>query len=197
MKYGIVYFSIVFLTILQGKIILPDENNENWKVINTKKAWVGSKGYKGVDWCRAKGILNAPIEEVRNIIEDKKNYPNVFKRIDEIQILTDEIVYIALDMPFPFSGRDYIIKYTKLQDNNDLIYRFAAVPDSEVPIQKDYVRLLHAAGEWHLHSLNSKSTEVTYIWNGELLGDFPNWALTRAWKTQGQEVMTWLKEAVE
>ena len=98
---------------------------------------------------------------------------------------------------FPFSKRDYIVKYIQLQDNNDMIYRFAAVPDSGIPIQKDYVRLIHSAGERRLHSLNSKSTEVTYIWNGELLGDFPSWALTRAWQTQGQEVMTWLKDAVE
>jgi hypothetical protein len=35
------------------------------------------------------------------------------------------------------------------------------------------------------------------MWNGELLGDFPDWALTRAWIEQGNEVMTWIEEALE
>ena len=39
-------------------------------------------------------------------------------------------------------------------------------------------------------------TELIYTWNGELLGDFPNFALTRAWQEQGNEVMGWLKEAL-
>jgi len=72
-----------------------------------------------------------------------------------------------------------------------------SVKDSEIPIHKDYVRLIHAAGEWRLHPLDESSTEVTYTWNGELLGDFPDWALNRAWKTQGDEVLNWLKEAVQ
>jgi hypothetical protein len=45
--------------------------------------------------------------------------------------------------------------------------------------------------------LNNKQTEVTYIWNGELLGDFPDWALKEAWTKQGNEVLTWLQESLE
>ena len=148
-------------------------------------------------WCRAAITISAPIETVQKIIEDKENYPKVFKRIEKTTLLTNEIVHIILDMPFPFYGRDYIVRYTQLQEENDIVYRFTAVEDSGIPIHEDYIRLIHAAGEWRLHSLKDSSTEVTYIWNGELLGDFPSWALTRAWKTQGQEVLTWLKDGVE
>ena len=100
-------------------------------------------------------------------------------------------------MPFPFYGRDYIVRYTQLHEENDIVYRFTSVEDSEIPIHEDYVRLIHAAGEWRLHPLDQSSTEVTYTWNGELLGTFPNWGLTRAWETQGDEVLTWLKKAVK
>ena len=100
-------------------------------------------------------------------------------------------------MPFPFYGRDYIVSYTQFQEENDIVYRFTAVENSGISVHEDYVRLIHAAGEWRLHSLDSSSTEVTYIWNGELLGNFPEWALSRAWETQGDEVLTWLKEAVK
>ena len=84
-----------------------------------------------------------------------------------------------------------------IQEENDIVYRFTAVENSGISVHEDYVRLIHAAGEWRIHSLDSSSTEVTYIWNGELLGNFPEWALSRAWETQGHEVLTWLKEAVK
>ena len=59
------------------------------------------------------------------------------------------------------------------------------------------MRLIRASGEWKLSPLDSNQTEITYTWNGELLGDFPDWALTRAWEQQGIEVINWLREAIE
>ena len=59
-----------------------------------------------------------------------------------------------------------------------------------------YVRLVNAAGQWKLISIDGK-TYVYYRWNGELRGDFPDWALTRAWNEQGTEVLLWLEEYLE
>ncbi|MFH1463060.1 MAG: hypothetical protein ABIO70_01610 [Pseudomonadota bacterium] len=58
------------------------------------------------------------------------------------------------------------------------------------------VRLPRAEGQWKLEPAGPSATKVTYTWNGELLGDFPDWALTRAWATQGEEVMHWLEGAL-
>ena len=195
--YHFFIVTIVFLSIVCSEANIPSYNQKDWGILQNDKIWIGWKHHDKLDWCRAESVILAPIEEVREIIEDKKNYPQIFKRIEKTEIITDEIVYIALDMPFPFNGRDYIVSYTQLQEENDIIYRFNAVKDSEMPVHEDYVRLIHAAGEWRLHPLDDNNTEVTYTWNGELLGDFPDWALRRAWKTQGQEVMTWLKESIE
>jgi hypothetical protein len=35
------------------------------------------------------------------------------------------------------------------------------------------------------------------MWNGELLGDFPTWGLSRAWVEQGNEMMEWLNDALK
>jgi hypothetical protein len=45
-----------------------------------------------------------------------------------------------------------------------------------------------------LTALEPNKTKVIYAWNGELLGNFPDFALTRAWVTQGTEVLNWLDE---
>jgi len=37
---------------------------------------------------------------------------------------------------------------------------------------------------------------VIYAWNGELLGNFPEFGLSKAWITQGTEVLNWLDEAL-
>ena len=190
-------YIVVSLSFLQAGVVLPPKNLENWGILKDDKIWIGWKHVGVFDWCRAKSILDAPITEIRRIIEDKANYPNVFKRVESVKIITDEIVYIALDMPFPFYGRDYVVKYIQEQNDSDFTYQFHAVVNPKAPTVDDYIRLVNAAGEWELKSLNSNQTEVSYTWNGELLGDFPNWALKRAWKQQGLEVITWLKEAID
>ena len=190
-------YIIAFFSICLAGVILPPDNLENWEILKDDKIWIGWERSGEFDWCRAKSTLEAPISDIRRIIEDKKNYPNIFKRIESIKMITDEVVYIALDMPFPFAGRDYVVKYIQEQVDDEFIYCFYAVIHPDVPLHSKYIRLIHASGGWRLKSLDSTKTEITYTWNGELLGDFPNWALTRAWKQQGLEVMTWLEEAVE
>tara|TARA_B100000315_G_scaffold142570_1_gene131590 strand:- start:155 stop:748 length:594 start_codon:yes stop_codon:yes gene_type:complete len=177
--------------------LLPPATHSNWNIIQNDEIWIGWTDYGDLQWCRAKSILRAPMESISAIIEDKSNYPAVFKRVESVTIITDEIVHIVLDMPFPFYGRDYIVSYTQYEENGDSIYRFQSVKNSGITLHKDYVRLIRAAGEWRLHSLDAENTEITYTWNGELLGNFPDWALTKAWKTQGNEVLKWLKEAVQ
>jgi len=190
-------YIIAFFSIFQAGAILPPDNLANWEILQDDKIWIGWERSGEFDWCRAKSTLDAPISDIRRIIEDKVNYPNIFKRIETTKIITDEIVYIALDMPFPFADRDYVIKYIQEQVDDEFIYRFYAVIHPDAPLHRKYVRLIHASGGWKLKSLDSTKTEIIYTWNGELLGDFPNWALTRAWKQQGLEVMTWLEKAVE
>ena len=184
-------------SILNAQFSSLGSNFENWRILHQDKILVGWKNDGKIDWCRSRSIIDAPMQKVQKVIEYKINYPKVFKRIEITKIITDEIVYIALDMPFPFAGRDYVVKYIQQKDGTDFLYRFYSVLHDEAPLDDDFVRLINAAGEWRLKSLNFNQTEITYTWNGELLGDFPDWALTRAWKQQGIEVMTWLKETLE
>ena len=90
-----------------------------------------------------------------------------------------------------------MVKYVQDNEDNDFLYRFHSVVNIEVPLKRNYVRLINAAGEWRLTPINSTQTEIAYTWNGELRGGFPSWALTRAWKEQGLEIIIWLKEALE
>ena len=190
-------YNILFLNILLSNEPKPPAINSEWKIIKEGPILISWINNKSIDWCKAVASIPNNIEIVQQILEDKKNYPNVFERIEKTSISDSGNVHIVLDMPWPFAGRDYVVKYNQYNEGNDVVYQFFSVIDSSIPIQENYIRLVNATGEWRITSLDKTNTLVTYIWNGELLGDFPDFALTQAWIQQGEEVMTWLKNAVE
>lgn len=193
------YITGLLLFVIYGRVfsVEPLHNVENWNVLQDKKIWIGWAEEGDVPWCKAQTTFPFSMDKIAEILEDKTNYPNVFKRIEATTILEPEIVHIMLDMPFPIASRDYIVKYTTHLTGNDLLYQFRAVNHEKATLMKSYIRLVNAAGEWRLSPVNNNETKVIYTWNGELLGDFPDWALPRAWKTQGNEVLNWLLEATD
>ena len=191
------YIYTLLIVSFSFAIQIPLNVDTNWEALETNAIVIQWQRYDGFPFCKATKIISSTMEELIQLLEDKENYYKIFERIEYSKLLTSEIVHIKLDMPFPFSGRDYIVKYTKSNIKNDFIYSFEATAEIAVSIDDDYVRLVNASGGWILHPIDDETTELTYMWNGELLGDFPDWALTRAWIEQGNEVMTWIEDALE
>jgi hypothetical protein len=140
--------------------------------------------------------LNHPIKAISNAIQDLDHYSDIFERVTETKRLEPDVVQIILDMPFPFNGRDYVVKYTIENQNNYWVFSFSAVNHPNGKLESQHVRLPNAAGIWILTKINESQTNIIYAWNGELLGNFPEFGLTRAWVTQGTEVLNWLDKAL-
>ena len=191
------YIFTLLIVSFSFAIKIPLNVDTNWEALETNTIVIQWQRYDGFPFCKATKIISSTMEELIQLLEDKENYYKIFERIEYSKLLTSEIVHIKLDMPFPFSGRDYIVKYTKNNIKNDFIYSFEATSEIAISIDDDYVRLVNASGGWILHPIDEHTTELTYMWNGELLGDFPDWALTRAWIEQGNEVMAWIEDALE
>ena len=195
-------YTIIFVSIstVFGSInafeITSSESPNNWIVLQNDATWIGWTDHSGFPVCQTRATFPYPMKKISNIIEDIENYPNVFKRITMARILDDDIAHVLLDMPFPFSSRDYIIQFVEDKSHTYWIFNFKAVTHNDAPVNDKYVRLLNAAGEWLIKPISNNETAIAYTWNGELLGDFPSWALPRAWKTQGNEIIDWLNEAL-
>ena len=189
-------FSLIITTFSMA-IEVPLYVETNWKSLQSKAVVIEWQNYNGFPFCKASTEISASMEEIIQLLEDKENYYQIFERIEYSKLLTPEIVHIKLDMPFPFSGRDYIVIYSQNKIDNNFYYRFEATTQIPIDVDKDYIRLKNAAGGWILQPVNENTTKLTYMWNGQLLGDFPDWALTRAWVEQGNEVMTWIEEALQ
>ncbi|MBI89346.1 MAG: hypothetical protein CMG60_04590 [Candidatus Marinimicrobia bacterium] len=147
-------------------------------------------------YSRAQKIFNFDILKISHMIQDLDLYPNIFKRVMEIDRLEKDVVKIMLKMPFPFARRDYIVKYKIKKTLNQWIFSFKAIEHPNGLVEPGIVRLNNASGIWVLKKLSENKTHVTYSWNGELLGNFPDFGLKKAWITQGTEVLNWLGEAL-
>ena len=171
--------------------------------IETITGWGNlQSGAVSISWCtydnfpisRAETVLNHSIDRISMAIQDLDHYPDIFDRVTKTNRLDTNVVQIVLDMPFPFDGRDYIVKYTIENLDGRWVFVFTAVDHPKGTLGPDNVRLPNAAGIWILTALEPNKTKVIYAWNGELLGNFPDFGLTRAWVTQGTEVLNWLDE---
>jgi hypothetical protein len=191
-------FSIISsISLIFGLDLSGLKSTQEWTSLQNDDVMIKTTNYLGFPICNAETILPFPMKTISSIVENVEEYPNVFIRVSKATSLENDIVHIMLDMPFPFSGRDYIVKYSKYKFGSKWTFKYSAIEHQDAPLQKNHVRLVHAAGEWKLTKINDHETNVSYTWNGELLGDFPNWALDRAWKTQGNEMMEWLNDALQ
>jgi len=193
----LIVLSSVFSTI-DAEIKLDSiESVTDWNIIQKNEIEIRWTTYDSYPICQTTSILPFSIESISSIIEDVSNYPKVFKRIHKTNILEKDIIHVMLDMPFLLSDRDYVIKYKKYKTPDNWEFTFSPVKHINAPLDKKYVRLVNATGKWKLISKDDNQTSVSYTWNGELLGDFPNFALERAWKTQGNEIIHWINDALE
>jgi len=148
---------------------------------------------KDFTWCFSMSTFNTKMDDLLDIIEDVDNYYKTFDSIRQSTRDENDIVHIMVDYPMPLSDRDYVVKFDKILEPYEIIYRFHSSTPFIVPENENYIRLNNAAGEWRLRDMNNGKILVTYTWNGELKGSAPMWILKRAWIRQGNEIMTSLK----
>ena len=169
---------------------------DDWTILQDGPIMVGWQEFQGYPISKAETILEYDMLSIAELIKDLEHYPKIFKRVTDTKQLESDIVQIILDMPFPFAGRDYVVKYAIEQKDDQWVFSFSSVDHPKGILNDKYVRLPNAARVWILDRSSSDKTMVTYAWNGELLGNFPDFGLKKAWITQGTEVLTWLNEAL-
>ena len=192
-----VFFIITLLHGLGVSLDLQNIRNvKNWNRLQSGSITIEWCQYKSFPISKAETIFKHDIQSIAKVIKDLDSYPTIFKRVTKTQRLGKSLVHIILDMPFPFDGRDYIVKYDILEKTDSWVFSFSTPKNNDTPIVNGHVRLVNAAGVWILNKTSKNKTKVTYAWNGELLGNFPDFGLEKAWITQGTEVLNWLDQAL-
>ena len=195
--YNFILSTLLSQMIIFGLDLNGIQNLKNWELLQEEPVKIKWKEYNGFPISCSEIILNHSIEHVSNTIQNLDQYPIIFDRVKQAIRLDNDVVQIILDMPFPFSGRDYVIQYNIKQSDNKWVFSFSSIDHPNEILNQDYVRLPNAAGIWILNATNKNKTKILYAWNGELLGNFPDFGLKEAWITQGTEVLLWLDKALK
>ena len=177
---------------LQGLDLKNISPHESWDTLQAGPPKIELLYYEGFPAIRASKICDHTIQSVANLILDLDNYPNIFKRVTGAKLIGSNIVHITLDMPFPFAIRDYIVQFDIEQNDSIWTFSYSSVKEGVADPKPGCVRLKDAAGVWELRKISQHITLITYTWNGQLLGNFPEFGLEKAWITQGNEVFYWL-----
>ena len=181
--------------IISGCLIsqMPLKDFEDWNVLQHTDIQIGYVEKK-FPWCKASIDLPYTVNEILVVIENVNDYKKMLDSVIYSTKNDDDVAHIRINYPFPFTDREYIVKFVKILDGNDIVYAFETNEELNKSIDSDYIRLINAKGEWRLSPISDNLTKVSYTWNGELRGDFPSWSLTKAWTKHGNEVLGNLRE---
>ena len=175
---------------------LWSSDNINWEVLSEQPVLI--KVLKSdYPHCHTELIIDESINDILRVIEDVNNYKLFFDSINISDINDKREVRLGIDMPFPFSNRDYTVKFNRLDEKNKVSYLYDSIIADDFPEDRSYIRLILARGGWILSKIEDKKTLVVYKWNGDMRGNFPQWAYTRAWIKQGNEIILNLEQEVK
>ena len=175
---------------------MPLKDFEDWNILQDSDIQIGYVEKK-FPWCKASINLPYKVDEILVVIENVNDYKKMLNSVIYSTKNDDDVAHIRINYPFPFTDREYIVKFVKILDGNDIVYAFETNEELNKSIDSDYIRLINAKGEWRLSPISDNLTKVSYTWNGELRGDFPSWSLTKAWTKHGNEVLGNLRDKLK
>ena len=188
---------IILLNIIFSIDISILDNSDDWIIIQNKNINIAYKEINKQPYCKANMIYEYSISDIKKILENRNLYPTIFKRIMFCNSINKNTVHMGIKLPFPFSPRDYIVEYQYYNKNNKEYYIYESKKNLSIKKNNDFIRLENASGIWLLEKIDHNRTNLTYLWNGELSGNIPKVVLPRAWKSQGNEILKELEEALK
>jgi hypothetical protein len=111
---------------------------------------------------------------------------------------TDIYYYSEVELPWPVSNRDFIIRITLTQDEKTKIARIVAENHPEfVPEKKNVIRIPKSAGNWTLTPLGDGRTKVEYVIHVDPGGSVPAWMVNMLADVGPHSSFTKLKKEVK
>lgn len=159
-----------------------------WEVLEDSTVRIECTEAGGEPWCRATALVSASQPNVAAALENMGSQADIFEAVSSIRDLGGNTFHVTLDFPGMMSDRDYVVTFSKGSEGDDLVYSWVPVTHAEAPPVDGVVRLSKMAGQWRL-SPAGDNTQVTYLWQADLMGSFPTWALPVARKKAGNEAL--------
>lgn len=177
--------SLLSLQLLAAQVPGDDAS---WQTLSSSPIHVECATVRSEPWCRSTGLISAPIDDVTRSLRDMRYNAGNFKSIVQIDVLDAETIRVVLDYPTPLDDRDYVARYSYIENAEARLFRWVSAVHPSAPEVPGIVRLPKFAGEWRLE-VRGASTWVRYTWQAEIQGSFPAMGYSTAWKRAGYEAL--------
>ena len=78
----LIILTLIAVNFLFSSELIPPSNQSGWEELKKGEIWVSWTNYNNSQWCKATSTIKAPLITISTLIEDKVNYPNIFKRVE-------------------------------------------------------------------------------------------------------------------
>ncbi len=194
-----IFYAILVMLFVNTFLFLPSSNAMgNWELLRDKdgikvykKHIEGSKIYefKGVT------VVNAKIETVAEIMLDFKAMTKWILFVEEFRVLKglekknndfSMSAYISIDLPWPISNRDCVMKITGALSNNNtkITADTLALRKQVVPLKEGYIRLTRISNKWIIEAIAENKISLSYSIRADPQGYIPAWAVNPIIKKQ-------------
>ena len=131
---------------------------------------------------KATGTLNAPIEQIMEVLR-RVEIAKEWMPDTEVKYLVKEfsdldgITYSVNKLPWPFSGRELLLRNTLRLDREKkyLVVDVVSVEDATYPVGKGNVRAFMHMGQTCMRPAGKQHTEVLFIFFLDPKGYIPSW----------------------
>jgi hypothetical protein len=140
---------------------------------------------RGLPMFRARGRIDAPLDDVLAVILDVERQTEWMPRFEEIRVLRSDgplhaVFYLRMGMPWPVSDRDAVLATeTRHLDGGRTLTRFWLADDEGVEPVSGIVRMAALQGHYALRPIDDGTTEVEYQVDADPGGLIPDWLAAR------------------
>lgn len=153
---------------------------------------------------KAQADIDASVAQVYAVIRDvdqaQKWIPSTrsVSMIDEDVSKGDAWLYYVIDMPFPLTDRDLVIKSKITQDAaGNVTIKNVGTTDARTPEKTDYIRITNYQGTWQLKKLADNKTRVTLSGHADPRGGIPSWVANMFVTKQPYEMLRNMRKQVK
>ena len=150
---------------------------------------------------KATGTLNAPIDQIMEVLRkieiSKEWMPDIeVKYMAEEFSDIDGITYSINKLPWPFSGRELLLRNKLRLDRKKkyLVIDIFSVEDASFPVGKGNVRAFMHMGHTYMRPVGKKRTEILFVFYLDPKGYIPAWLVNLKQKTLPYNFLKSLEE---
>jgi START domain-containing protein len=194
------------LFIVFSALFLSGFGQENWELKTTKKdisiytRIFPDSRFKAVKVeCEVEASLSQLVAVILDVNKGAQWLYSTKSSVLLKQVSPSELIYYSeVNVPWPFTNRDFIAQLKVTQDIHTRIVTIngPTIPDY-IPVKKDIVRVARAEGKWVITPVSKNHLKVEYTLRMDPGGNIPAW-LINMFATKGpQESFINLKQQIQ